>query len=748
MITDAKWICCTSDIGTISPDFRKTVSFKKNIKNATAYISAMGLYNFFINGKKVGRALLAPGWTVLDKRVQYQTYDITDFITEKTVFSIMCGEGWALGRLGTPLRSVNNVYADHISVIAEVVVTYEDGSVDVIHTDDTWQVYTSEILTSGLYDGETVDTTVTPEFVCNASFDDTVTAKLVEQISELVCERERVAAKSYFITPKGERVIDFGQELAGYVEIKIKGKRGDRIVITHAEVLDKEGNFYNDNYRSAKNELVYVLSGEEDIFKPSFTFQGYRYIRLDEFPFDNVDLSCFTSVAIYTDMKRTGYFRCGYEKLNQLYSNILWGQRSNFIDIPTDCPQRDERLGWTGDAQVFCRTASINYNTEKFFRKWLGDVALNQMEDGAVPGVIPSIKYLSNGGRTISAGWGDVATIAPWEIYLAYGNKEMLREQYDMMKKWVEYIHNAGDEEFLWIGGSHYGDWLAMDAGDDIYRGATQTDLIASAYFAYSTSLVIKAGKVLGEDTTYHETLLVNIKKAFHEAFMKDGLPAIYPKADAFSTNRPVKGLTQTSIVLILKFDICQEDEREYLAKTLVKMIRENGNRMTTGFLGTPYILHVLSENGYTDVAYDLLLQEQNPSWLFSVNQGATTMWEHWDSIKTDGTFWSTDMNSFNHYAYGAVYDWIFGVSAGIKVCEDGPAYKHVTIEPHPEKKIGHLECSIEVKGGILASAWRYTGNDIRYDFTVPAGTIADVTLPSGRTVTLSEGKYLFVEKA
>ena len=229
---------------------------------------------------------------------------------------------------------------------------------------------------------------------------------------------------------------------------------------------------------------------------------------------------------------------------------------------------------------------------------------------------------------------------------------------------------------------------------------------------------------------------------------MKDGLPAIYPKADAFSTNRPVKGLTQTSIVLILKFDICHEDEREYLAKTLVKMIRENGNRMTTGFLGTPYILHVLSENGYTDVAYDLLLQEQNPSWLFSVNQGATTMWEHWDSIKTDGTFWSTDMNSFNHYAYGAVYDWIFGVSAGIKVCEDGPAYKHVTIEPHPEKRVGHLECSIEVKGGILASAWRYTGNDIRYDFTVPAGTIADVTLPSGRTLTISEGEYLFVEKA
>lgn len=747
MITDAKWIKYTEDIGTVSPDFRKTVSFKKNIKKATAYVSAMGLYNFYINGSKVGKALLAPGWTVLDKRVQYQTYDITDLVTEDTTFSIMCGEGWAIGRLGTPQKPRTQVYADHISVIAEIVVEYEDGSVETVTTDDTWQVYTSKILTSGIYDGETVDTTVEPRFVCNASFDDTITAKLVAQVGEIVCERERIAAKEYIVTPKGERVIDFGQEVAGYVEIKIKGKRGDRIVTSCAEVLDKDGNFYNDNYRSAKNRCEYILSGGDDVFKPSFTFQGYRYIRLDEFPFDEVDLSCFTSVAIYADMKRTGHFHCGYEKLNQLYSNIIWGQRSNFVDIPTDCPQRDERLGWTGDAQVFCRTASINYNTEKFFRKWLGDVALDQREDGGVAGVIPAVKYRSNGAR-ISSGWGDVATIAPWEIYMAYGNREMLREQYDMMKKWVEYIHNVGDEEYLWVGGSHYGDWLAMDAGDDIYIGATQTDLIATAYFAYSTSLVIKAGKVLGEDTAYYEDMLVNIKKAFHEAFMKDGLPTIYPKADAFATDRPVKGLTQTAIVLILKFDICYEDERKYLAETLVKMIRENGNRMTTGFLGTPYILHVLSEEGYTDVAYDLLLQEANPSWLFSVNQGATTMWEHWDSIKLDGSFWSTDMNSFNHYAYGAVYDWIFGVAAGIKVCEDGPGYKHVTIEPHPERKIEHLESSIEVKGGILSSAWRYIEDGVRYDITIPAGTVADVTLPSGKKATLGEGCYLFVEKA
>ena len=748
MIKDAKWIRCTEDIGKMSPEFRKTVNLKKDVSRVTACVSAMGLYNFFVNGEKVGNALLTPGWTALDKRVQYQTYDLTDMVKGgETRFSILCGEGWAIGRLGTPIKNVKNVYADHISAIAEIIVEYADGTTEVVRTDDSWEVYTSKILTSGIYDGETVDTTAEIKKIGTAAIDDSVTSALVAQVGEIVCERERIAAKEYIVTPKGERVIDFGQEVAGYVEIRIKGKRGDRIVTTCAEVLDKDGNFYNDNYRSAKNECVYVLSGEEDVFKPSFTFQGYRYIRLDEFPFEEVDLSCFTSVAIYADMKRIGDFNCGYEKLNQLYSNIIWGQRSNFVDVPTDCPQRDERLGWTGDAQVFCRTASINYNTEKFFRKWLGDVALDQREDGGVGGVIPILKFRANGSR-MSAGWGDVATVAPWELYMAYGNKEMLREQYDMMKKWVEYMHGAGDEEYLWIGGSHYGDWLAMDAGYGIYVGATQTDLVATAYFAYSTSLVIKAGKVLGEDVSYFENMLVNIKKEFHRAFMKDGLPTVYPKADAFSTDRPVKGLTQTAIVLILKFDICYDDEREYLIKTLVKMIRENGNRMTTGFLGTPYILHVLSENGYCDVAYDLLFQEENPSWLFSVNQGATTMWEHWDSLKEDGTFWSTDMNSFNHYAYGAVYDWIFGVSAGIKVLEDGVAYRHVSIEPHPEKKIGHLKSSIEVKGGTLSSAWSYIGDEIRYDIEIPAGTVAEVTLPKGKKATLSAGKYLFVERA
>ena len=755
MLSNAKWIRSPQDIGEVSPEFRKTLDIKKTVKKATVYATAMGVYDLLVNGKKVGNGVMAPGWTSYQYRIQYQTYDVSAYLAAGVnTVGMLLGKGWAVGYIGH--KDNKHKYADHVSAIARIDVEYEDGSKESIVTDGTWETYTSQILDSELYHGETFDKTAEVKALGFAREDDTVkTEALVAQMGEYIVERERVSAKKFIVTPKGERVIDFGQNLAGYVEIRVKGKKGDRIVLTHAEVLDSEGNFYTENLRRAKNRNVYVLSGEEDVFKPHFCFQGYRYIRLDEYPFDEVDLDAFTSVAIYADMERTGYFACGDEKINQLYSNIIWGQRSNFVDVPTDCPQRDERLGWTGDAQVFCRTACINYNAENFFKKWLGDMEAEQNEAGCVWGVIP---YLGECSRRVSAAWGDAATVCPWEVYLAYGNKEMLRSQYAMMKKWVEYMHGVGPEEFLWIGGTHYGDWLAMDAGEGFYVGATQTDLIASAFFAYSTELVIRAGKVLGEDTTYHENLYENVKQAFRNAFMKDGLPVLYAMTDGAVVDRPIndltqvrieKSVTQTSIVLILRFGLYEgEEERKLLADTLVRLIRENGNRMTTGFVGTPYILHALSENGYTDVAYELLFQEQNPSWLFSVNHGATTMWEHWDSLKEDGSFWSTDMNSFNHYAYGAVYDWLFGVCVGIKVPDDGAGYRRVTVAPHPERKLGFAKAAIETKCGKLSVTWRYIGDDIRYDVSIPDGISADLTLPSGMQKTLSAGEYLFVEKA
>ena len=748
MIKKAKWIRTNTDMGTVCPIFSKDIHTKKGLICATAYVTAMGVYDLLINDEKIGNAVMTPGWTSCTHRVQYQTYDITKQMTkENNTVKIHCAPGWASGLVYYHKDGefmTQRRLADHIGVLALIVLEYNDGSLEQVSTDETWDVYTSSVIKSQMYNGETIDLTANEEYVGNASFDNAFDdVEVFEQVGEYIREQERVAAKEYIVTPKGERVIDFGQNLAGYVEIRIKGKKGDRVVITHAEVLDKDGNFYTKNYRDAESRNEYILSGEEDVLKPRFTFRGYRYIRIDEYPFDTVDQDSFTSVAIYSDMKRRGNFVCGDEKINQLYSNIIWGQRSNFVDVPTDCPSRSGRQGWSGDAHVFCRTAAINYDASRFFKKWLGDMRVEQRETGAIPDVIPD--HFRFDGMS-SAGWGDAAVICPWELYLATGDISFLRDNLDMMKKWIECVREYGDEEYGWVNHKRcYGDWLAMDAGDDIYKGATQADLIGGAFFAYSTSLMIKTCKALGEDTEYYQELYGKVRTHFRACFMRDGMPVLYNKYDALSSDRPVKAVTQTSITLILKFGLCDEHERPMLAKKLVELIRENGNKITTGFLGTPYILHVLSENGYSDVAYELLFQEENPSWLFSVNHGATTMWEHWDSIKEDGTFWSDDMNSFNHYVYGSVYDWIFGVCAGITVNEEGAGYKCVNIRPTPCRKMGFADTTIETSGGTLRSAWRYNGDDIRFDIAVPNGTVAYLKLPDGSEKTLLTGRYLFV---
>ncbi len=742
----AKWIKTEQNFGEMCPEFCKTHTLKGQIVKATAKITALGVYNFYINGNKVGDGILAPGWTSYGTRVQAQTYDITALVTAQTAFALRLGNGWAVGYMG--YGHWNKIFADNISAWAEITLEYADGTSERVVTDESWQVYTTPILMSEMYHGETVDRNTPIRCVGNALLDTADHPQIVDLQGEEITEHERIPAYEYIVTPKGEKVLDFGQNLAGYVEVTVAGKKGDKIVLSHAEVLDKDGNFYNENLRSARNLCTYILSGDgEETFKPSFSFQGFRYIRLDEFP-EGVEIKPenFTAIVIYSDMKRIGDFSCGNEKINQLYNNIIWGQRGNFIDVPTDCPQRDERLGWTGDAQVFCRTAALNYDVEKFFEKWLADMRIEQRPDGGVYGVVPLVQ--KNGhicGDRIATGWADAAVICPWEIYRAYGNKELLRQNFEMMKKWVGYMHAYGEEEYLFVGSWHYGDWLATDAGYGICEGATQTDLIASAYFAFSTGMVVKVGKILGEDVGEYEELYRKVRAAFRQAFMKDGMPTLYPKADALSTSRPVKGLTQTAIVLVLRFGLYEENERQALIDKLVEMIAENGGRMTTGFLGTPNILHALSENGRTDVAYDLLFQEKAPSWLFSVNHGATTIWEHWDSIREDGTFWSKGMNSFNHYAYGSVYDWIFGVALGVNVDDDGAGYEKITVTPHPDRRLGFAKGFTETRRGKVQVYWRYWGHRVRYEITVPAGTSAKICLPGKEPVFFTDGTYVSI---
>ncbi len=753
MNTQAIWIKAPREIGDVSPKFVKDFTLDQSaegIVKAEACVSALGMYFLSVNGKRVENDLFTPGWTSYGTRVQYQRYDVTSYVKDgNNTLGITAAKGWAHGELGFQ-RSVHKT-CDAINVIMSLTVTYADGKTQTVITDGSWNVYTTSILFSELYDGELIDLTAEEKLLGGAIELDEAPTELVEQVGEFVREQETLFPSSLITTPAGETVIDFGQNLGGYVELKIKGKKGDRVTLSHAETLDKNGNFYTANLRTAKARMTYVLSGEEDVLKPLFVFQGFRYVRLDEYPFDKVDLSGFKVKAVYSDMKRTGYFLCGNDKINKLYSNTVWGQRSNFIDIPTDCPQRDERFGWTGDAQVFCSTAAINYDVEKFFKKWLEDVSIEQRPDGAVLGIVPRTSIIGGG---ISPAWGDCCTIIPWEMYRVYGNKDILRNSFNTMKRWVEYMHKAGDEEYLWLGATRYGDWLAMDTPNNTVIGATQLDLIATAFFAYSTSILVKTGHALGEDVSYYEEMYKNVRSAFRAAFMKDGLPVIYPRydgaedrsaiTDKLLLERKASADTQTAIVLILHFGLCEENEKEKLTERLCQLIAQNGGKMSTGFVGTPYLLKALSANGRSDVAYDLLLQEENPSWLYSVNAGATTIWERWNSISTDGEIMK-GMNSLNHYSYGSVFDWVFRDAVGIKLREDEVAYKSVEISPVPDRRLGFAEGRILTKQGEISVKWRYVDNKVRYEIQLPQGVKATIKLEGAESFDVVGGSYTMI---
>ena len=749
----SNWIRSPRDLGSASACFVRAFEAAPEVTGGTLAVSAIGLYEARLNGQKLGRGVLTPGYTDYNRRTQYMTYDVTGLLGRRNTLEITAAPGWAVGHFGyNGSGERNHVYSDHYAVNAELTLLHDKGEAEIIVTDETWQVFTSQTLFSDIYNGETLDLTARMEALGHAEKDpDSARFPLIPQQGADITEHERIAPVSTFVTPRGERVVDFGQNMAGYVEFDIEAERGARIVISHAEVLDKEGNFYTENYRRAQNKVTYVLSGDRDVVKPRFSFQGFRYIRLDEYPFKTVDLGGIRAVVVHTEMKRTGRFACGNAKINQLYHNTLWGQKSNYLDVPTDCPQRDERMGWLGDAQVFCRTAALQYDVRAFFHKWLGDLRADQEPNGALFGVCPS-QFAGTYKPRIATAWGDAATIIPTELYRAYGDESILRENFDMMKRWVDYMHGAGPEEYLWLGGFHYGDWLAMDAGGDSLVGATANDLIASAFFAHSTELVVRAGHILDEDVSRYEELYKNVRRAFRDHFMEGGLPkAEFPLTEITPPGHEIvdsvrEGMTQTALVLILHFGLCEPEERPLLVQKLLELIERFDGLMSTGFVGTPYIMHVLTAAGHTDIAYRLLFEERNPSWLYSVDHGATTMWEHWNGIKEDGSFWSRSMNSFNHYAYGAVVDWLFAAPAGIEVTEAG--YRGIRFCPHPDRRLGFVNASVETDLGTVTSNWYYRDDTLCFEFTVPEGSEAEIVLPNGYTETVRGGVYHYQIKA
>ncbi|MBQ9692430.1 MAG: family 78 glycoside hydrolase catalytic domain [Clostridia bacterium] len=722
-IKEAKFISGEAEWKLICPKFRKEFTFTKAIKSAELQISALGVYEAKINGQRVGDLVMMPGWTEYAHRLQYQSYDVTEMLSESNVIEIGAGHGWYASRMGTP-KTTNGFYGDVPSVIAALKVVFTDGSEELIVTDETWKAATSEVLQSQIYDGETMDARIVPQFDTNVRIFDYDKEKLIPTESEDIRVTEKIAVKKVIVTPKGEIVLDFGQNLTGYLEFTVCGSAGHTVKLYHGEVLDKDGNFYNENYRSAKALTTYTLKDGVQSYGAIYTFYGFRYVKLENWP-EEVKAENFTACVVHSDMKRTGWFKCGHAKINKLFENIIYGQRGNFLDVPTDCPQRDERLGWTGDAEVFCKTAVKNYDAERFFAKWLRDMKLAQREDGMIPRIIPNI--LPSPNESSSSAWGDAATVCPWEIYVAYGNKELLAEFYGMMEKWVNYVH-AKPGGYLWKDSFHFGDWLGIDAPAGSYRGATSEELIGSAYFYLSTTLLIKAGKVLGYDMTKYEELKENIKKAYLAEYLKDGR---------------LTSDTQTAYVVTIHFGLCGCDAelKKAMGDRLIELIEEAGDSLRTGFVGTPYLLDTLTEIGRPDKAYTLLLREKFPSWLFSVNMGATTIWEHWDGLREDGSFWSKDMNSFNHYAYGSVASWMYGTAAGIKSDENAPAYKHFFISPIPDKRLGSAKAKLDTRSGSIMSEWYCEGDDVRYSFVIPEGTTATVTI-DGKTEELSAGKY------
>jgi alpha-L-rhamnosidase len=736
----AKWIEMEGDTLQYapSPHFRKEFSVGKSILSARIYVTSHGYYELHLNGKKVGDQVLTPGWTSYGKRLQYQVYDVTGMLIKgSNAIGAVLGDGWYRGSLAWSKNWA--VYGKTLGLLMQMKIKFTDGTETIISSDETWKSNNDGALRmNDIYNGETYDATKKLTGWSNSGYDESKWSKvktadykfnLIASEGAAVRKIQEIKPVKIFRTPKGSLIADMGQNMVGWIRLNVKGTKGTVVTIRHAEVMDKYGEFYTTNLRSAKCQLQYTLAGTgEEVYEPRFTFMGFRFVEVTGFP-GELTTDNLTGVVIHSDMQVTGKYESSNPLLNQLQHNIQWGQKGNFVDVPTDCPQRDERLGWTGDAQAFCRTAAYNMNVAAFFSKWLKDVAADQRKGGEVPVVIPDVLN-PQGSPTAecSAGWGDVAVIAPWTMYQVYGDKDLLRQQYPSMLAWVDYIKKTAGDDYIWNRGSIYGDWLFYHPPVNNHPepdGHTDHDFIATAFYAYSVQLLLEAAELFGqsEDAGIYRAVHEKIKEVFNNEYVT--------KAGRVSTN------SQTSYVLALMFDLLPEDLRPKAAKFLVDDIKSRGNRLSTGFLGTVYLCHVLSDNGYTDVAYDLLLQENYPSWLYPVKMGATTIWERWDGQKTDSTFQDPGMNSFNHYAYGAIGDWMYRVSAGIEIGK--PGYKHIIIQPHPTKRLEYSKASFESSYGTIASGWERKDYRIIVTVRIPANTTATLKLPVKDASLVSE---------
>ena len=753
---DAKWIE-PSENKEIHPILFQTFELKEEIKSARAYVCGLGLYELSINDHKSGEEYLLPGYYDYNQWMQYQTFDITDSLcVGKNTVSVCLGDGWYKGRFGY-MDGLKEFYGNTRKLICQLVIEQMDGSTATILSDESWKWVDSSILSSSIYDGETIDARKSvnykealPVQVC-----DVQDVKLQERLSPAITITERKKPEKLILTPSGEKVLDFGQIMTGWVEFKCQETSGSEIILQFGEVLQQDC-FYNENLRSALQEFHLIANGERISVRPHFTFYGFRYVKVSGI--EEISLSDFEACVIHSDLKRIGTITTSNSKVNQLIENVVWGQRGNFLDVPTDCPQRDERLGWTGDAQVFAKTASFNMYTPAFFHKYLYDMLLEQKElEGSVPHVVPDILNLTMKRKGEpetfhgSCAWGDVAVVIPWELYCYYGDKELLKTHYENMTLWVDYIKSQDEQHcdgrHLWTCGFHYADWLALDNPDtDTPYGKTDPYYVASAYYYFSALLTAKAAKVLDltEDYCKYTTLASEVKEAFLSEYFKVG---------------ELSQKTQTAHVLSLYMGLYPEGKRGEVVSALRRLLEENQMHLSTGFVGTPYLCPVLTEAGLSKDAYTLLLNEEFPGWLYEVNLGATTVWERWNSILLDGSISDTGMNSLNHYAYGSIAEWMYRYMCGLNPCEEEPGFLKAIIKPYTDERFTFVKLSYESAAGLYQIHWTREETKVIYDITVPFNATAEFipesmieikeingekVLPSS-SITLDHGNYKII---
>lgn len=716
-----QWITHTlSKEETACPVFCKQFAAQKPLR-ARLHVSACGIYEASINGHVASDALFAPGWTNYHKRIQYQTYDVTDLIETDNRVAITVAPGWYAGFLNDRPHH----YGERTAVFAELHLWYADGSHHVIATDESWVFTIGSVRYAEFYNGQITDFTVQPREMQSVEiFREMDHSHMVAQISEPVRIIEKRSPVSVIHTPKGETVLDFGQNLSGFVEITTETTRGQVITIRHCEILDRDGNFYTENLRSAKATDTYICKGGWQTLRPSFTYHGFRYAMVEGV--ENVDPAAFHACVVHSDFEETATFDCSSELVSRLWQNIRWSMRSNFVDIPTDCPQRDERLGWTGDAAVFSRTACHLGNPYNFFRKWLADLASEQSLQMGVPDAVPNI-LAPHGGTAV---WADSAAIVPWNVYQLSGDPTILRQQYDSMKCWVEHLRQNENEDHLRMNGHQRGDWLALDREEGKgNRGVTDPYLIASAFYAHSTWILKESAKILGYDEDYMEysRLFEQIKEGFQKEFI--------------TANGRVVFETQTACALILCFDLCKAEHRSKIIKTLTDNLAAHKNTLTTGFIGTPYLCQALTENRHHDLAGKLLMNEKFPGWLNQVKLGATTIWERWDSMHSDGSFDESGMNSFNHYSFGAIGAWMVEHLAGVQAV--APGYREIALKPQFIQGLTRVDVTRRTPYGDLRCAWKCVKGTICVDVTIPVNTNAIVYLPEKeQPVSLGSGNY------